>query len=433
MYSRISESSCGQRTPSPKSNEPPLETSPLQPPRLQRSNAIRRVDNRIIRRRREDLLEARSGSSNPVSQGPRKEFSFANMNSQIDNGMHLNPFPSTSDSNGDSDWHKGKSHTRADESRARKWTEMRRLPGILTFLVKQGMPADEVGHYLELLVYGKDKFLGEMVTNSVNANEPYQHIAIRVLKTMDLRDDNGSPVYEQIKPAGNPMRRPNRPRRYQVNREARPRTSSVPYADVLPLNEGVLTCEHPNTTGPELICPKKPSARAAALDHRTVRRFVKEAEASLGHASSAEAVALDHRAGKRFLIEVDTFQGHGQDDGVRANADCDDEEDSESDDTDELGLFEECYESDSDHWSELIDEYFKSLPEVSQAEEVVISKSQGPARLYANVDNGNKSNGDRANVMAASAVITQRRGSRDVGSRRAPRRPTPFHFDGQPF
>lgn len=307
------------------------------------------------------------------------------------------------------------------------------LPDALTAYVKRGIPADKIGHYLELHFYGKDKFLGQRVTNAVNANKLYEQIAMDVLKTMDFRDDNGNLIHEQMKPAETPMCRPNKPLQQQVNLEGSSSKSSIPYSHISPLNEGVLTCKHPNTTGPDLICTKKPLARSAALDHRVVQRFVSEVEASEeGQGPSSAAAALDHRAGKRFVIEAEAsqVQGNDEDEGTSPDSDEDDEEDFESDEPGGIDPFEEYLGSDSDDWSDLVNDYFESNPQALEAEEVVITKHQGPPQcVYHRTGNSN----ERVNATAAPAVQSLRRDLRNIGSSRAPRRDTPFLLSGQPF
>ena len=415
MEGRPDNASRGLRAPSSIASGPPLATNPLQPHSLHRTNAVRRVDSGTLRRRRQDLSNARSSSPD---QEPRRDFSFVNISREYNNGVQSGP------NNHDPG--------RPNNSQPKTRTRMLPLPDALAVYVKRGMPADKIGRYLELNFYGKDKFLGQTVTNAVNSNKTYERIAIDVLKTMDFRDDDGNLIYEQMNPAETPMCRPNKPLQQQVNHEDGSSKSSIPYSNMPPLNEGVLTCKHPNTTGPDLICPKKPFARSAALDHGVMQRLVSQVEASEeDQGLSSAATTLDHRAGRRFVVEAEASQAQGndEDEGTSPDSDEDDEEDSESDESGGIDPFEEYLGSDSDDWSDLVNDYFESNPQVLEAEEVVITKHQGPPRC---VFHRTRNSSERVNATAAPAVQSLRRDLHNVGSSRAPRRDTPFLLSGQP-
>lgn len=377
----------GPLTPSSESWGSPVSESP-QPPRLQRANAIRRVDIGTGRQRQDEL--SRLQSPTRASRTPRKSISFADITSRYEQDMvantnahsnarsHVNNGNTNGSSNSiDSSYWRKFVDDHAQQEEPKTWTfeEMRCFPDTLTVFVKQGMPADEVGRYLCLVVYGKDKFLGDMVTNSVNANITYEKIAIRVLKTFDLRDDDGNLVYLQLYPASDPLRKPNRPLRYQANREVRPREASIPYSQMPPLNQNVLTCENPNTTGPLLICPKVQVGRPAALQHRAIKEFFIECESS----QSPEA---PQAANERMNVEAGQFVNN--DDDNDNSSDLVDEDD----DVCMLDPYEEedYFDSSSEGYSEMIDDYFDQHPEIHQAQAVQYTKPTSPPRFYSEVN-----------------------------------------------
>lgn len=247
------------RTPSPKPGQPPMETSPLEPPRLRRSNAIKRMGEALINCRREG---ARADSPTPLSKTQRP-YSFAHVglgrrdhiltshtaNKKVIEDIDIPPM-------GD-EW---------------TWNDMRRLPGILASFVKAQMPADELGFYLDKLLYGRDNSLGGIVTNLVNENVRYDEIAVHVLKLLDLHDDNGHRLYEQLEPADSD-RRPNRPLHSRVSPSQGLQTppTSPPGWD-----SELLSYEDPHTNGPEIICPQRLAPRHAALEQESIQRFLTE-------------------------------------------------------------------------------------------------------------------------------------------------------------
>lgn len=362
-------------TPSPESWNSPLNTSP-QPARLQRANAIRHVDIKTVRQRQDELAKARSPSRAPRT--PRK-FSFAGITTRYEQDMNINARPNVrphvnpnhgnanANSNGSSAWHNFvDDHVRQEGHKTWTFEEMRRFPDTLTSFVKQGMPADELGRYLCLLVYGKDKFLGEMVTNSVNANVTYEQIAIRVLMTFDLRDNDGNMVYLQLHPAENPLCKPSRPIRYQANREVRLREASIPYSQMPPLNQEVLTCEYPNTTGPLLVCPKVQVGRPAALQHRTIKQFFIETE--------SPQVPQVQTADEQMNMDEDPFENEDME--------------VEDDDVNMLDPYEDedYFESSSEGCSDMVDDYFNQHPEIHQAQEIQYTKPTSPPRFYSEIN-----------------------------------------------
>lgn len=242
------------RTPSPKPGQPPMESSPLEPPLLRRPNAIKRVGEVLVncRRERED-----DRAESPTPQGRIRPFSFTRTGRQEQiNTSHI--------------YNANKSIDIDIPPMKDEWTweDMRRLPGILTSFIKSGMPGDELGFYLDKVLYGRDKSVGGIVTNLVNENVKYDEIAVRTLKLLDLYDDDGQVLWEQIAPA-ELDRRPNRPLHAKVNHGQVQTPPISPYAR----NEELLSYKDPNTTGPEIICPQP---RHAALEREAIQRFLAE-------------------------------------------------------------------------------------------------------------------------------------------------------------
>ncbi|OJJ83864.1 uncharacterized protein ASPGLDRAFT_35874 [Aspergillus glaucus CBS 516.65] len=244
------------RTPSPKPGQLPMETNPLEPPRLRRSNAIKRVGEVLVnyRRERED-----DRAESPTPAGRTRPFSFTRTGRQghiniANTGYTANKYIEEIDISPMKDeW---------------MWEDVRHIPGILTSFIKPGMSADELGFHLAKVLYGRDKSVGGIVTTLVNENVTYDEIAVRTLKLLDLYDDDGQPLYEQIASSGSD-RRPNRPLHSKMNHGQVQTPPISPYAR----NEELLFYKDPNTTGPEIICPQP---RHAALEREAIQRFLAE-------------------------------------------------------------------------------------------------------------------------------------------------------------
>lgn len=257
------------RTPSPKPGQPSMETSPLEPPRLRRSNAIKRIGEALVNCRREG---ARAESPTPT--GRIRPFSSTRTDGQDRINAGADHVHNANRVIGDIDIPPMK-----DEW---TWEDMRRLPGILISFVKSGMPADELGFYLDKMLYGRDRSVGGVVTTLVNGNVRYHEIAIRTLKLLDLYDDDGHLLSEQIAPAeSGSRRRPNRPLHYKVtHRQIQMQTPPISLYDC---NEELLSYNDPDTTGPEIICPRP---RHVALERECIQCSL--AEDADAHATSSE-------------------------------------------------------------------------------------------------------------------------------------------------
>lgn len=363
-------------------------------PRLRRANAIRRVDLRTARKRRDEPSRLRSPTGLP--RIPRKTLSFADLTTRYEQDMNItantNPnvrphndvnvnvnlnsnSSSSSNGNDNSYWSKFvDSLVRDDDPMVWTFDEMRRFLDSITSFIKHGIPADELGRYLCLLVYGKDKFLAEVVTNCVNANITYAEIALRVLRTSDLRDNDGNAVYLQLQPAGNPHRRPNRPYRYLVNRPFLPSKRTIPYSRLPSSNRNMLTYENPDTIGPLLICPK-PQVRksTSVLQERLPQDFLIDSELRphIGQAVPVSPPAADEQMNMKVdegQINSDNYSDMvDEDDDVRM-LDLD-EDDGEVLDTTSEG-----------------NEYFAQNLQIQQAQAVHYTKPTSPPRFYAEID-----------------------------------------------
>lgn len=252
------------KAPSPEPGQPTLETSPLARTGLQRSNAVRRSGSDNANRRCENLSNASSGSQTPTRRSGRP-FSFA---PRMDDRITVNVGSNHHNSIGN-----GNSITE-ENSNNDEWARspIHRLPSILSSHVKSHMRADDIGHYLDKLLYGRDKYLGNIITNFVNGNLPYVMIAEQVLKTLDLRDDQGLPFHMIMKP-GNMVRRPNKPQNLQVNPEQRlpeaPPTSPPRFYKQQEAN--VVNYESPNSSVSDHISMRRPNA---ALERDAIQRFL---------------------------------------------------------------------------------------------------------------------------------------------------------------
>lgn len=256
------------RNPVPKPGQPPMETSPLELSRLRRSNAIKRVGEVLVNCPRwgEDVR-----AESPTPHGRVRPFSFTRTGRQACINIANNGHTANKDIE-DIDILPMK-----DEW---TWEDMRRLPGILTSFIKYGMPGGELGFYLDKVLYSRDKSVGGIVTTLVNENAKYDEIAVRTLRLLDLYDDDGQPLYEQIAPT-ELERHPNRHLHSEVNHGQVPTPPISPCA----YSEELLSYNNPKTTGPEIICPQP---RHAALEREAIQCFLAEDESPLNEDEDGE-------------------------------------------------------------------------------------------------------------------------------------------------
>ncbi|EYE94866.1 uncharacterized protein EURHEDRAFT_538037 [Aspergillus ruber CBS 135680] len=243
------------RTPSTKPGQQSMETSPLDPPRLRRSNAIKRVGENLVNRRR----ECEDASESPAPQGRIRPFSFTRTGRQDHIDIANTRYTANKDI-GDIDIPPMK-----DEW---TWEGMRYLPDILTSFIKSGMPGNELGFYLHKVLYGRDRSVGGIVTNLVNENIKYDEIAVRTLKLLDLYDGDGQPMYEQIATADSD-------RHLKCSVHAKVNFGQVQTPPISPYarNEELLSYKDPNTTDPEIIYFQP---RHVALEREAIQRFLAE-------------------------------------------------------------------------------------------------------------------------------------------------------------
>ncbi|PLB35664.1 uncharacterized protein BDW47DRAFT_109942 [Aspergillus candidus] len=69
------------------------------------------------------------------------------------------------------------------------------LPATLVSYAKAGMTAVKIGQLLHRAVYDNDAPLGHLVTTLVDERTPYAEIATTVFLYLDLRGDNGAPLF----------------------------------------------------------------------------------------------------------------------------------------------------------------------------------------------------------------------------------------------
>lgn len=264
------------QTPSPKPEQPPMNTSPLEPPLLRRSNAIRHVGEALVNCHREGVRAESSSTTGRI-----RPLSFTRTGGQDCINTGAGHVHNANKVIGDFDILPMK-----DEW---MWEDMRRLPGILASFIKSGMPADELGFYLDKMLYGRDKSVGGIVTNLVNENVKYDEIAVRTLKLLDLYDGDGQLLSELIAPAESQSHfRPNLPLHYKVNHTQAVQMQAPPISPYARSKE-LLSYHDPNITGPETICPQP---RHAVLELECIQRFVAED-------ANADATSSDDEDGEQ--------------------------------------------------------------------------------------------------------------------------------------
>lgn len=393
----------GPLTPPSEDSGSPFNSSP-QPPRLRRTNAIRRVDMRTARQRREELLRLRSPTR--VPRVLRRSLSIADLTTRyqqdmnanvnthphVDANVNVNVNANRNTNNGnDSNYWRNFVDYHAQEDEREIWTfdQMRRFLDTLASLVTHGIPADELGRYICLLVYGKDRFLGEIVTQSVNTNSTYEQIAIRLLKTFDLRDNNGDIIYLQLQPAEDPNRKPNRPLRYQENRKFQPRQ---------PLGRDVLSYENMDTNGPLLIYPKSQVGRpTSAIQERILQDFFVESESN-SQSPQAQIAPVPAQASNEQANKVD----EGQVDSDNYSDMVDEDDDVRMLDPNEEEN-EELFDS-----SERIDNYAAQNPQIHQAQVVQYTRPTSPPRFYAEINAEKRRQAARRSDDARSSGVSRR-------------------------
>lgn len=266
------------KTPLPEPGKPPLETNSGARTGLQRSNAVRRSGSVNVKRRHENLSNSSSGFQTPTRK-PGRPFSFAPSNHHNDLGNANGNSIAEEYSNND-EWARSTIH---------------HLPSILSSHVKSRMRADDIGHYLDKLLYGRDKYLGNIITNLVNDNLPYVAIAEQVLKTLDLHDDQGFPFHMILEP-GNMVRRPNKPQNLQVNREQQqpetPLTSLPRFYKQQEAN--VVNYESLNSSVSDHISMRRPNA---ALERDAIQRFLADTAHTNSYNNHDNKGKYDHAPG----------------------------------------------------------------------------------------------------------------------------------------